>query len=141
MFLFCSTRKDAPMAYVAPAALTRSFPRNATLAERVPAEPFRSAEQAWFWTMGALAARRDGTGSGGGPRTERPCDPDDVLKCLDQLYRTRRIELLHARILRIWGERRIAPNPAYPRERCDWRLWREAMERLEWKLRMKGIVR
>jgi hypothetical protein len=88
--------------------------------------------------VGALAARREG--SGGGRGIERPCDPDDVMRCLDQLYRARRIELLHARILRIWGERQCAPNPAYARERCDWRLWREAMDRLEWKLRGKGIV-
>ena len=128
------------MSFITAAAVKRSLPRNASFAERVPAEPFRSAEQAWFWTVRALAARRDGARSSG-PRTERPCDPDDVLKCLDQLYRHRRIELLHARILRIWGERGVAPNPAYPRERCDWRLWHEAMERLEWKLRMKGIVR
>ncbi len=62
------------------------------------------------------------------------------MKCLDGLYRQRRIELLHARILRIWGLRGVAPNPARPRERCDWRLWQEAMERLEWSLRMQGIV-
>ncbi|MCW3476586.1 hypothetical protein [Limobrevibacterium gyesilva] len=107
--------------------------------ERVRAEPFRNAEQAWFWTMGALAARRAGAGSGG-HGVPRPCDPDDVLKCLDQLYRRRRIDLVHARILRIWGERRTAPNPAYATERCDWRLWKEAMERLEWPLRVKGII-
>ena len=103
--------------------------------------PFRTAEEAWFWTVAALAARRDGTGRRGGARIERPCDPDDILKCLDQLYRHRRIELLHARILRIWGERKIAPNPAYPRERCDWRLWREAIDLLERKLRANGFVR
>ena len=102
-------------------------------------EKFRSAEQAWFWTMGALVARREGSHSSG-PRTVRPCDPDDVVKCLDQLYRRRRIDLVHARILRIWGERGMAPNPAYPSERCDWRLWREALGRLEWPLRVKGIV-
>lgn len=102
-------------------------------------EPFRSAEQAWFWTMAALAARREGTG-GSGARIPRPCDPDDVVKCLDGLYRQRRIDLLHARILRIWGERQVAPNPAYASERCDARIWREALERLEWPLRMKGIV-
>jgi len=106
---------------------------------RAPGEPFNSAEQAWFWTVGALAARREGTRSAPA-RTERPCDPDDVMRCLDQLYRTRRIELLHARILRIWGERQCAPNPAHLRERSDWRLWREAMDRLECKLRRKGIV-
>ena len=102
-------------------------------------EPFRSAEQAWFWTMAALVARREGT-HGSGPRTERPCDPDDVVKCLDQLYRRRRIDLQHARILRIWGERGTTPNPIYPLERGDFRLWREALDRLEWLLRVKGIV-
>jgi hypothetical protein len=107
--------------------------------ERVRTEPFRDAEQAWFWTMGVLAARRDGGGSSG-PRMARPCDPDDVVKCLDQLYRRRRIELLHARILRIWGERQVAPDPACPAEACDARLWREAMERLEWPLRAKEII-
>lgn len=91
--------------------------------------------------MSALAARRDGaryTANLG--RVGRPCDPDDVVKCLDTLYRRRRIDLLHARILRIWGERQTAPNPAHVSERGDARIWREAMERLEWSLRVKGIV-
>ena len=104
-------------------------------------EPFRDAEEAWLWTMAALVARRDGaryTANQG--RTVRPCEPDDVVKCLDALYRRRRIDLVHAWILRIWGERRAAPNPAVASERCDWRLWREALERLEWPLRVKGIV-
>ncbi len=105
------------------------------------AEPFRSVEEAWFWTMAGLIARREGArivaGAGAVPR---PCEPDDVVKCLDRLYRQRRIELLHVRIMRIWGERQQVPDPRYPRERGDWRLWREAMERLDWPLRMKGIV-
>ena len=58
-----------------------------------------------------------------------------MVKCLDALYRRRRIDLVHARIMRIWGERQVSPNPAHASERCDWRLWREAMERLEWPLR------
>ena len=120
---------------------TRSPPRARRFHGPLPAEPFHSAEQAWFWTVGALAARRDGTTSNHRRRTERPCDPDDVLMCLDRLYRTRRIELLHAHVLRIWGDRQIAPNPSRLGERCDWQLWSEAMERLEGKLRVKGIVR
>jgi hypothetical protein len=104
-------------------------------------QPFRSAEEAWLWTMAALRARRDGaryTANRG--LIGRPCEPDDVIRCLDVLYRRRRIDLVHARILRIWGERQAAPNPAYATERCDFRLWREALERLEWPLRVKGIV-
>jgi hypothetical protein len=104
-------------------------------------EPFASAEEAWFWTMAALIARRDGARivSGAG-LVQRPCEPDDVVRCLDRLYRQRRIDLQHARILRIWGERQSAPDPRAPRERGDSRLWREAMRRLDWPLRAKGIV-
>jgi len=104
-------------------------------------EPFTSAEEAWFWTMAALTARRDGARiSAGKGLAQRPCEPDDVIKCLDRLYRQRRVDLTHARIMRIWGERGVAPCPRHPQERGDHRLWREAMNRLEWPLRVKGIV-
>jgi hypothetical protein len=105
------------------------------------AEPFRSAEEAWFWTMAALMARRDGARvTAGKGLAVRPCEPDDVIKCLDRLYRQRRIELSHARIMRIWGERGLPPSPRHMSERGDFRLWREAMSRLEFPLRVKGIV-
>ncbi len=104
-------------------------------------EPFRNVEEAWLWTMAALVARREGARyNPSHGRVVRPCEPDDVIRCLDTLYRRRRIDLVHARILRIWGERQMVPNPAFASERCDWRLWREAMDRLEWPLRVKGIV-
>lgn len=104
-------------------------------------EPFRSAEEAWFWTMAALVARREGARVvANAGKVARPCEPDDVVKCLDGLYRRRRIDLTHARILRIWGERGILPNPAFAAERSDWKVWREALGRLEWPLRVKGIV-
>ena len=106
-------------------------------ASQLLAAPFPTAEAAWFWTAAALLARRD-------PAAPRPppgpCRPEDVLKCLDTLYRSRRVELLHARILRIWGWRGVAPDPRRAKEGCDWRLWQEAMERLDWPLRAKGIV-
>ena len=101
-------------------------------------EPFASAEAAWFWTAASLRPGRDPAAAGS---STAPCRPQDVVKCLDTLYRRRRIELLHARILRIWGVRGVAPNPARPRERSDWRIWREALDRLEGPLRAHGIVR
>jgi hypothetical protein len=111
------------------------------LASLAKAEPFATAEEAWFWTMAALIARREGARcSAARGAVMRPCEPDDVVKCLDRLYRQRRIELHHARILRIWGERGTAPNPRFPAERGDLKLWREAMERLDFPLRAKGIV-
>jgi hypothetical protein len=106
-----------------------------------PTQPFGSAQEAWLWTMAALIARREGARySAGKGLVSRPCEPDDVVKCLDGLYRQRRIDLSHARILRIWGERQMAPSRAIAAERNDHRLWNEALERLEWPLRVKGIV-
>ena len=98
--------------------------------------PFASAEAAWFWTAASLRARQEASVT----PCPGPCRPEDVVKCLDTLYRQRRIELLHVRILRIWGWRGVAPNPAWAGQRCDERLWREALERLEWPLRSRGIV-
>ena len=104
-------------------------------------QPFDSAEQAWLWTMAALTARREGARySANKGRMGRPCDPDDVVRCLDGLYRQRRIDLAHARILRIWGERQMAPSLAVAVERPDHKLWVEALGRLDWPLRVKGIV-
>ncbi|MDB5413772.1 MAG: hypothetical protein JWR10_2107 [Rubritepida sp.] len=111
------------------------------LASMAKTEPFASAEEAWFWTMSALTARREGARiTAGKGLAQRPCEPDDVIKCLDRLYRQRRIELAHARIMRIWGERGVSPSAKHIQERGDYRLWREAMNRLEWPLREKGIV-
>jgi hypothetical protein len=106
---------------------------------RITIEPFHDVEQAWFWTMGALRARREGERKGG-RSMPRPCEPDDIIKCLDQLYRNRRIDLGHARVLRIWGERQVAPDAARSGDHTAAVLWQEAMERLSWPLRVKGIV-
>ena len=61
--------------------------------------------------MVVLVARRDGAGpvltvEG----ATRPFEPDDMLKCINRLYRQRRIYLEYARVLRIWGERQSAPD-------------------------------
>ena len=102
---------------------------------------FVDAAEAWFWTLGALAARRDGTGGGGGSaRVRRPCDPDDVIRALDLLHRRGGIDLGHARVLRRWGERRCAPLASRATERDDALLWNEALDRLGGLLRAKGIV-
>jgi hypothetical protein len=121
--------------------------RHAVLATPIPVrlnpltQPFGSAEQAWLWTMAALIARREGARySANKGAIARPCDPDDVVKCLDGLYRLGRINLVHARILRIWGERQMPPSLAVAAERQDHKLWTEALERLSWPLRGKGIV-
>ena len=106
----------------------------------VPPEPFRNAAQAWFWTMAALQARQEGGRRPGGSGVPRPCDPDDVVRCLDGLYRRKRIELAHARVLRIWGELGYPPDGHRASERTAARLWAEAMALLDWPLRVRGIV-
>jgi len=104
-------------------------------------QPFRTVEEAWFWTIAALTARRDGANHRAKiGKVSRPCEPDDILKCLDGLYRRTRVDLVHARILRVWGERQVAPSSAHPLEKPDACLWREAMSALEWPLRAKGII-
>ena len=105
----------------------------------VPTEPFRNAEQAWLWTMAALLARHAGASRPGGG-VPRPCEPDDVILCLDGLYRRKRIDLAHARVLRTWGERGMPPDGRLPAERREARLWAEAMDLLDWPLRVRGII-
>ena len=106
-----------------------------------PAVPFSSAEEAWFWAMEVMVARRNGgiLAEKAANSTPRPCVPDDLVKMLDRLYRQRRLDLIHARVLRVWGERGTAPHPNGS-EREDHRHWTEAMLALDWPLRVKGIV-
>jgi hypothetical protein len=106
-----------------------------------PTEPFASASEAWIWTSQALMARRDGARiSAGKGKVARPCEPDDVLRCLDRLYRQRAIGLEHARVLRTYGDMARPPDPKVPAEAFDARLWAEALRRLEFALAQKGIV-
>lgn len=103
--------------------------------------PFTSGAEAWFWTINALMARRAGARiQAGRGDVQRPCEPDDTLRELDRLYRARRIDLEHARVLRVYGERGMQPDETALMERADARTWREATARLEAALRRKGIV-
>ena len=110
--------------------------------DRDGAAPFPSVRDAWFWTMQELTRRQ------GGRRREpmredqrRPCSPDDVMKVLDRLYRERKIGLHHARVLRAYGESQVEPDAKHATERGDALIWAEAMQRMEWPLRVKGIVK
>lgn len=104
------------------------------------ARPFASAEEAWFWTIAALNARAAGARIVAGLGIPRPCEPDDVVRCLDRLYRHRRVDLAHVRVLKEFGDRGVPPDPRHPGDRFALRLWREVLGRLEWPLAEKGIV-
>jgi len=103
--------------------------------------PFGSAEEAWFWFMQNHEARCAGAriraGQGDMPR---PCEPIDVLRVLDRLYRQRRLVRDHLAVLAHYGRRLMAPDPRRRREQRARGLWDEALSRLEPVLRGKGIV-
>ena len=104
-------------------------------------ESFLNAEEAWFWFIAAMKAREDGArivaGMGHVPR---PCEPVDIYKAVERLYRNRRLLIDHIKILRHYGRRGVAPDQYYAREMIAHRLWREALQILEISLKAKGIV-
>ncbi len=106
-------------------------------------EPFETVEDVWFWFMATRQAIQDGAHYsrqfGGGP--PRPCEPADILRLLDRLLRTRRIERDHLLVLRHYGRRGLPPDPYAPREGHAARLWAEALHAMAPQLRAKGILR
>lgn len=106
------------------------------------AEPFESVEEAWFWSVQCLQARREGARVGAGRgETLRPCDPDDVVAAIYRLYRQRRLNQLHLGVLAEYGKRLLPPDERRAHEGKAATLWHEAIERLTGTLRAKGIVR
>ncbi len=107
----------------------------------VNAVPFDSAEAAWFWFIQANQARIDRARiSRGLSDVPRPCDPVDILRILDRLYRNRLLIMDHLLVLRHYGRRMMAPDPRRVREVRAFRLWREALSHIEAVMIRKGIV-
>lgn len=105
-------------------------------------EPFESAEEAWFWFIRAQQAINDGARPAAGRGlVARLCEPVDILRVLDRLYRQRRLVMDHLLVLRHYGRRYLPPDPQRVREVRAHSLWAEALERIEAVLERKGIVR
>lgn len=103
---------------------------------------FSSAEEAWLWFIVAQEARNDGARIGANVGlVHRPCEPVDILKCVDRLYRHRRLVMDHLLVLRHYGKRQLPPDPRRVKEVRAFALWKEALERLEPVLVHKQIVR
>lgn len=106
--------------------------------------PFRTVEEAWFWFIRTVVAREMGAslriGLGNIPR---PCQPMDIYRTLDRLYRSRRILWKEILVMNEYGRRRRVPNLASldKKERDDGTLWRRAMLELDTALRQRGIIR
>jgi len=102
--------------------------------------PFGTSAEAWFWTVNALRARRDGQrATSHGARLSRPCEPDDIVRCVQELIGAQILGWAHAQVLQDVGTTQIAPDPARGHT-AKLRLWREALDRMDTPLRRKGIV-
>jgi len=103
--------------------------------------PFNSVEEVWFWFIQAQQARLDGArfklGAG---LVARPCEPIDILRVLDRLYRQRRLVMDHLLVLRHYGRRLMPPDPRRIKECRARKIWDEALARLEPALLDKGII-
>ena len=88
------------------------------------ATPFKSAEEAWFWFIQAQTARNEGAKiMAGAGLTPRPCEPVDIIKNLERLYRDRHITMDHVMILRHYGQRQMSPDPRRAKEIRAYDLW------------------
>ncbi len=94
-------------------------------------EPFRSAEEAWFWLMNPKGVVFT---------VPRPCLPNDLLKIVERLYRQRHLSMDHIRVMRFYGQRQARPNPDRAQERHAHYVWRDALARLQTALEMSGYV-
>lgn len=108
-----------------------------------PAQPFDTAEQAWFWftesqTQPSSARFKVSTEAG---FISRPCQPIDILQALDGLYRSRRLTMDHLLVLRHYGRRMLPPDPRRAKEIRGYRIWTEALTRLGEILEDKKIIK
>ena len=102
---------------------------------------FDSAEEAWFWFMQCHEARLAGARVRAGVGlVPRPCEPLDVIRVVDRLYRQRRLLSDHIRVLAHYGRRAMAPEPDRSTEQRAAVIWAEAFERIAPALRRKGIL-
>ena len=106
------------------------------------ATPFLSAEEAWFWFVQNQLAKADGARIAAGMSlVQRPCEPVDIYKVMERLYRGRRLLMDHILVLRHYGRRLMSPDPRRPKEIRAHGLWVEALERMEEVMILKGIVK
>jgi hypothetical protein len=108
---------------------------------RQESEPFVNAEAAWLWFCQNQIARQEGVRFDANARTTpRPCDPDDIYRAVDRLYRAFVIDRRHLVALADYGVRLTPPNPRLAEEGLAARLWDEALDRLTTPLKAKGIL-
>lgn len=114
---------------------------NPSFMDDTPITPFESAEEAWFWFITSWQARQEGAKiTAGQGDIVRPCEPVDIFKIVERLYRGRRLQIDHLRVMNHYGKRQMKPDLYRPNEARSYTIWEEGMMRLESALESKGIV-
>lgn len=93
-----------------------------------PTDTQAQAEWAWFILIRAVQQP---------PRERLPEPAQSIFRVIERLYQQRRLERDELTILRRWGERGYPP-PA--EERGEYRIWLEAMSKIDAALRKQGII-
>lgn len=120
---------------------SRLAPPHPVVPANAPGEPFTSAEDAWFWFMQAQEAKAAGARVVAGlGLVQRPCEPIDIYRIVDQLYRARKLLRDHLLVMTHYGRRLTPPDPARDREARAAALWEEAFDHLAPALRRKGLA-
>lgn len=104
-------------------------------------QPFEDAQEAWFWFIQCHEATKDGarvTARKG--QIARLCEPVDIMRILDRLWRQRRLVRDHLLVLRHYGQRMLPPDPYRPQEAKAHTIWTQAMDRMEPILIKKGLI-
>lgn len=90
---------------------------------------FDSPETAWFWYLTARRMIQE-RGGGKGGYSVAPITVLDMDTVLVKLYRRRKITDRHLAVGRKYHAENRTPDPDYPTERDDARLWNELMDAL-----------
>jgi len=106
-----------------------------------PTIKFSTAEEAWFWFMRSEKARAERAKCEKWDNiSEKPCLPDDVYRCVAQLYRQDILFYLHLEVMGEYGYLDRYPDTEDDLEAVDWIIWVDAFDTLEPYLIAKGIV-
>lgn len=101
-------------------------------------KPFHSAESAFFWFIRSRESMRPASHN---KSVEcRPCEPADILRAIERLLRDQTLNRQHYEVLNEYGNKGCPPREDFNEEISAYRLWTEAMHRLEVALRERGIV-
>lgn len=103
--------------------------------------PFSNAAEAWFWAVQAQIAKAEGARIVAGLGVvRRPCEPGDIIRTVDRLYRRRLLSRDHLHVLVHYGRRMEAPASERWREQRAASLWEDAFAAITPALVDKGIV-